>query len=223
MPPSEKFDNLLLFSTRIFNLTNEYQSILTSLYLISASQQIENPFSRMYVLIASCHNLLSIKNNLNNESPCYILLCQNWFVQLWNSPNKSLFREELTVSLINSAFLYEDKNNWHQRAFEVADLCTRVLDWEIIGENTWNLIAEQFMILVDNISIYEAKNPSIEKLSITLLEDIRERFIEKDWNNCKIKEEYTKQMAILLLSKHWIPKDMNSNNLSQQLQILFVI
>ena len=104
----------------------------------------------MLTILRSCSSLLtgSIENmkKKREESPVFLLFHEGWFVNLWVKESGSTFREEIAGVLIEQALLmrpllliehtnplYEEYSpllRWLEVAFQVADTCVKVLDWD---------------------------------------------------------------------------------------------
>ncbi len=114
------------------------QKVVVSLYLMNGAMSAENKFSQCLILLRAAYNLIQCSiepREKEEESPLFMLFYQAWFVQLLNSPAPSEYRELIVTALAQAAicvknYLSPPTEQWLQIAFEVADVCFRVLDWD---------------------------------------------------------------------------------------------
>ncbi len=64
-----------------------------------------------------------------------MLFYQSWFVQMLNSQEPCEHRELIVAALTQAAVCLKNyknppKRSWLQIAFEVSDVCSKVLDWD---------------------------------------------------------------------------------------------
>jgi len=209
---------------------------MISLMLMSEAINIKNTFSQFIVLTRSSYNLInsSLKDRpKGEESPLFMLFYQTWFVQLLNSTSTpSEFRELIVTALTQSAICLKNYNNspldkWLQIAFEVVDVCFKVLDWDTSDLNNPKLpprytASLSYVLFIEEITeiAFASNNPESIKHVRAYITEIAKRFLNTVWELSSIKNELTKIYSILLVSKYWVPDDLDSGNDQKSSSIL---
>lgn len=204
----------------------------------------ETLFSKCLIILHSAYNLIQCsiarKDLFQEESPLFMLFYQKWFIQLLNLVSPCEHRELIVTMLTQAAISIKNYHNpplssWLHIAFEVADLCFKVLDWNTSSiENpklppryTASLSYILFIEELSNIILVKKNREEANAKRIQFfLTEIAKRFTNTMWELSAIKNELTKIYSILLVSKYWEPDDIQdecSQSLIQMIVRIFFI
>eukprot|EP00361_Fabrea_salina_P005144 CAMPEP_0202440078 /NCGR_PEP_ID=MMETSP1345-20130828/36502_1 /ASSEMBLY_ACC=CAM_ASM_000843 /TAXON_ID=342563 /ORGANISM="Fabrea Fabrea salina" /LENGTH=486 /DNA_ID=CAMNT_0049054651 /DNA_START=413 /DNA_END=1872 /DNA_ORIENTATION=+ len=86
-------------------------------------------------------------------------------------------------------------------AFEVADVCCRVLDWE---ESCFTYAAGYYFMLLDKLCEM-SKDTSFAERKVQLMEELVIRIEAGKSEDCSIPNQYARNLALLTLAKYWQP------------------
>jgi len=216
-------------------LLESSQKVLSSLLLMNEAIYCECKFLQLLILVFTSYNLIScsINTHTDEESPLFLLFYQTWFVQLLNSPLSCEYRELIVVALTHAAIYYKNydlphSDAWIKVAFEVLDICLKVLDWDTSNLSNPKLTPRysaslSYILFIEEIAAItltgKSKESIIKRIQLCLTE-IAKRFIDTAWEMSTIKNELTKIYAILLIAKYWQPSD--SQSFISKLLVIFI-
>ena len=181
------------------------QQLSISLKAIEFSKRIENTVDRLSVVLSCLSSIVTISLELigsGENSAIYRLFSQSWFVEMWLS-DCSTFREEVLDCLVETCLMHTQTNQvWLTMAFEVADVCCRVLDWE---ESCFTYAAGYYFMLLDKLCEM-SKGTSFEERKVQLMEELVIRIEAGKSEDCSIPNQYARNLALLTLAKYWQPE-----------------
>eukprot|EP00826_Nyctotherus_ovalis_P045666 TRINITY_DN5076_c0_g2_i8.p2 TRINITY_DN5076_c0_g2~~TRINITY_DN5076_c0_g2_i8.p2 ORF type:complete len:256 (+),score=46.85 TRINITY_DN5076_c0_g2_i8:1299-2066(+) len=224
-------DEGLLLITTCTKLRESPQRVLSSLLLMNEAIRCESKFLQLLILVFTSYNLVSCSLNVraDEESPLFLLFYQTWFVQLLNSPVPCEYRELIVVALTHAAIYYKNYDRpscdaWIKVAFEVLDICLKVLDWDTANIADPKFAPRQsaplsYILFIEEIAAASLAEDSATKRTQLCLTEIAKRFIDTVWEMSTVKNELTKIYAILLISKYWQPNEAQSSSVAQLLVI----
>lgn len=205
------------------------QRVLSSLLLASEAIRCESTFLQLLVLVFASYCLVGCSVNVraDEESPLFLLFYQTWFVQLLNSPVPCEYRELIVVALTHAAIYYKNydrpsRDAWIKVAFEVLDICLKVLDWDTADVSDPRLTPRQsaplsYILFIEEIAAVSLAEDSGAKRTQLCLAEIAKRFVDTVWEMSTIRNELTKIYAVLLISKYWQPAESQFSSIAQLL------
>ncbi|CAG9330852.1 unnamed protein product [Blepharisma stoltei] len=183
------------------------QQLSISLKTLEFSCRISAKVDRLSVVLTCLTSLVTLSLQLlesKQNSAIYQLFSQPWFVEIWSQPSTSNFREELLACLVETCLLHRNSNDsWMIIAFEVSDICFRVIDW-VCGEgNEERTFAPAYnFMLLEEIGRASKDKPEFAGRLQMSLELLMRRFEQTETN---IPSRFSRNLALLMLAKFWTP------------------
>lgn len=113
--------------------------------------------------------------------------------------------------MVEACLLHKSESAaWMVVAYEVVDVCGKVLDWRCAsGHEERTYASMYYFMLLEEICKVEGSS-ELQSRKQQILEDIVTRFESNSWDTCSIPNEFTRNQAALLISKYWIPQTEDS-------------
>ncbi|CDW85014.1 UNKNOWN [Stylonychia lemnae] len=231
--------------------------------LMSLGHSIQSSIDRFYlllicnwILIKVSLQLLQIKQN----STIFILFNQQWFVSLWtdiqdeDEENQSAripyrYKEELCLSLIEASLInYDDilksfqndfdfelMDAWLLSSIEVAEICSKVMDWKIKQSLLGESISQAYLLFLEEVSVkieimikrsienfqseFSTKAHEYKRRIQNQMAEIYKRMLDEvsimgiNNDQTNIQLPLIKASCILLLCKFWDPINTKEHQL----------
>lgn len=196
--------SVLLVATEYLTYLSQPQQLSLSMKVLELSMFIKEKIDRLTVILHCLTTLMRFSLKSPEESYIYTLFSQGWFVEMWNSPDPSELREEI-VSCLIEACLYKKscEGAWVTVAFEVTDICCKVLDWATGMQERTYATSFYFLLLEDlcsEVKREETFSPRMQQLLNELIARFREGV-----EDTSLSSQFAKNLALLILAKYWQP------------------